>query len=76
MSALRDLESELMEGLPPGSERAPVLRRVTTEAARSPDVQVMPAKGLTLEEVGYPPDDALVARGEAARSVRTAAVPG
>jgi tRNA pseudouridine38-40 synthase len=49
------------------------LRRVTTAAARSPDVQVMPAKGLTLEEVGYPPDDQLVARGREARSVRLAA---
>ncbi len=48
------------------------LRRVTTAAARSPDVQVMPAKGLTLEEVGYPPDDQLVARGREARSVRLA----
>jgi len=47
------------------------LRSVTTAAVRSPDVQVMPAKGLTLEEVGYPPDDQLVARGLAARSVRT-----
>ncbi|SDT25901.1 tRNA pseudouridine38-40 synthase [Friedmanniella luteola] len=46
------------------------LRRVTTAAARSPDVQVMPAKGLTLEEVGYPPDEQLVARGQEARSVR------
>ena len=47
------------------------LRTVTAAAARAPDVQVMPAKGLTLEEVGYPPDDQLVARGHAARSVRT-----
>ena len=46
------------------------LRRVTTAAARSPDVQVMPAKGLTLEEVGYPADDQLVSRGLEARSVR------
>ncbi|GAA1432485.1 tRNA pseudouridine(38-40) synthase TruA [Microlunatus lacustris] len=46
------------------------LQRVTTAAVRSPDVQVMPAHGLTLEEVGYPPDDQLVARGLEARSVR------
>ena len=51
------------------------LRSVAASAARSPDVQVMPAKGLTLEEVGYPPDDQLLARGRAARSVRTQ-VPG
>ncbi len=46
------------------------LREVTTAAARSSDVQVMPAKGLTLEQVGYPPDDQLVARGREARSMR------
>ena len=46
------------------------LERVTTAAARSPDVQVMPARGLTLEEVGYPPNDELVERGRVARSVR------
>ena len=46
------------------------LERVTTAAARSPDVQVLPARGLTLEEVGYPPDDELVERGRVARSVR------
>ena len=46
------------------------LVEVTTAAARSPDVQVMPARGLTLEEVGYPPDDELVERGRVARSVR------
>ena len=48
------------------------LHRVTTAAVRSPDVQVMPARGLVLEEVGYPPDDQLVARGLEARSVRRA----
>ena len=48
------------------------LRRVTATAARSPDVQVMPAKGLTLEEVVYPPDDQLAARVTDARSVRLA----
>jgi len=46
------------------------LERVTAAAARSPDVQVMPARGLTLEEVGYPPDDALAERSRVARSVR------
>ncbi len=46
------------------------LQRVTTAAARSPDVQVMPARGLTLEEVGYPPDHQLLARIIEARSVR------
>ena len=47
------------------------LRAVTAAAGRSSDVQVMPAKGLTLEEVGYPPDDQLSTRSRAARSVRS-----
>jgi len=37
---------------------------------RDPAVPVLPAHGLTLEEVGYPPDDELAARAEAARRVR------
>jgi tRNA pseudouridine38-40 synthase len=46
------------------------LEAVTRAAARSSDVQVMPAHGLTLEEVGYPPDDQLRSRGREARTVR------
>jgi len=46
------------------------LAAVTAAAARAPEVQVMPARGLTLEEVGYPPDEQLVERGREARSVR------
>jgi tRNA pseudouridine38-40 synthase len=38
---------------------------------RDPGVTVVAAKGLTLEEVGYPPDDDLAARAERARAVRT-----
>ena len=38
---------------------------------RDPAVSVVPAHGLTLEEVGYPPDDELAAQAEAARRVRT-----
>jgi tRNA pseudouridine38-40 synthase len=37
---------------------------------RDPAVTVMPAHGLTLEEVAYPEDDALSARAEATRRVR------
>ncbi|MDR1767483.1 MAG: hypothetical protein LBR32_03470 [Propionibacteriaceae bacterium] len=37
---------------------------------RAGDVRVMPAKGLVLAEVGYPPDGQLAARNAAARSVR------
>ena len=37
----------------------------------TPSVTVAPAHGLTLEEVGYPPDDELAAQAEAARRLRT-----
>lgn len=47
------------------------LRRVAVSPVRHGEVQVMPAHGLTLEEVGYPADDELAARARAARSVRT-----
>ena len=46
------------------------LASVTAGAVRASDVQVMPALGLTLEEVGYPPDDQLAARSAEARTVR------
>ncbi|HET7735736.1 MAG TPA: tRNA pseudouridine(38-40) synthase TruA [Nocardioidaceae bacterium] len=38
--------------------------------ARDPRVGVMPAHGLTLEEVSYPPDELLAQRAELARAVR------
>ena len=38
---------------------------------RHPAVTVAPAHGLTLEEVGYPPDDELAAQAGAARRMRT-----
>jgi tRNA pseudouridine38-40 synthase len=38
---------------------------------RDPGVLVVPARGLTLEEVAYPADDALAERVEATRVVRT-----
>lgn len=47
------------------------LKRVATSPTRHGEVQVMPAHGLTLEEVGYPSDDQLAVRAEAARAVRT-----
>ena len=37
---------------------------------RDPAVIVAPAHGLTLEEVGYPPDDELAARAEETRTRR------
>lgn len=45
---------------------------VTARARRDSAIQVMPAAGLTLEEVGYPPDTELAARAVEARTVRTA----
>lgn len=39
--------------------------------ARDPRVKVMPAHGLSLEEVGYPPAEELAARAVEARSTRT-----
>ncbi|MGY4719722.1 tRNA pseudouridine(38-40) synthase TruA [Naumannella cuiyingiana] len=38
--------------------------------ARPSSIQVMPAHGLTLEEVGYPPDDRMGARADEARAYR------
>lgn len=38
---------------------------------RAPEVTVAAARGLTLEEVAYPPDDQLAARAEQTRTVRT-----
>jgi tRNA pseudouridine38-40 synthase len=52
------------------------LTRVTTAAVRDPAVTVMPAHGLTLEEVGYPPDDQLAARAQQARTRRELAGSG
>ncbi len=49
---------------------------VLAAQTRDPAVSVVPAHGLTLEEVGYPPDDGLAARADAARRVRTLEDPG
>jgi tRNA pseudouridine38-40 synthase len=40
-------------------------------AARTSEFAVVPAKGLTLVEVGYPPDDELTARAEQTRAKRS-----
>lgn len=47
------------------------LEDVASSARRHPDVTVMPARGLTLEEVGYPADEQLAQRAARARAVRT-----
>ena len=44
--------------------------RVLAGRERVPDVPVVPAHGLTLEEVRYPPDAELAARAEVTRRVR------
>ncbi|MGY2873332.1 tRNA pseudouridine38-40 synthase [Marmoricola sp. URHA0025 HA25] len=44
---------------------------VLARRERDPAVTVAHAHGLTLEEVGYPPDDELAARAEASRTLRT-----
>ena len=46
-------------------------RQVLEAGVRDPAVLVMPAHGLTLEEVAYPPDDELAARVKETRVVRT-----
>ena len=46
------------------------LRDVRDATTRQSTVMVMPAHGLTLEEVGYPADEELAARAAVARSVR------
>jgi tRNA pseudouridine38-40 synthase len=46
------------------------LAEVIDHVVRDPSVTVMPAHGLTLEEVGYPPDDQLASRAQAARNRR------
>ncbi|QEO10767.1 tRNA pseudouridine(38-40) synthase TruA [Protaetiibacter larvae] len=50
------------------SERAAGIR---DERRRTSEFIVMPARGLTLVEVGYPPDDELAARAERTRARRT-----
>lgn len=56
-----------------GEGRRPVdwPAEVLGQAQRNPGVLVMPAHGLTLEEVAYPADAELAARAEATRVVRT-----
>ncbi len=58
-----------------GEGRRPVHWPAEVLASRLRDqaAQLMPAKGLSLEEVGYPPDDQLAARVAQTRAVRTLA---
>jgi tRNA pseudouridine38-40 synthase len=56
-----------------GERRRPVAwpGDVLAAATRDPAVTVVPPHGLTLEEVGYPPDDELAVQAERSRVVRT-----
>ena len=47
------------------------LTDVSASPGRHNEVLVMPARGLTLEEVGYPAEDQLALRAGQARAVRT-----
>ena len=53
-----------------GRREPPWAAQVLARGQRDAAVTVVPARGLTLEEVGYPADDALAAQAEAARVVR------
>ncbi|QDP98618.1 tRNA pseudouridine(38-40) synthase TruA [Microlunatus elymi] len=53
-----------------GSRDAGWAAEVATRGVRDSGIQVMPASGLTLEEVGYPDDDQLAARAEESRKLR------
>ncbi|NHA67403.1 tRNA pseudouridine(38-40) synthase TruA [Phycicoccus flavus] len=59
--------------VPVGEGRAPVgwPAHVLAAGVRDPRVRVMPARGLSLEEVVYPADGALADRAREARAVRT-----
>lgn len=56
-----------------GTGRRPLgwIDEVAASLVRHGEVRVMPAAGLCLEEVGYPPDEQLSVRTAQARSVRT-----
>ena len=68
----------LARRLPPRGGRGAARRRLgwpacSPRGARDPAVTVVPAHGLTLEEVGYPADDELAQRARAARRLRVLA---
>src|SRR5699024_9006885 len=58
--------------VPVGEGRRPVgwPLEVLERGRRDPSVTVMPAHGLCLEEIAYPPEGELAARAEAARATR------
>jgi len=68
-SMVRSLVGALV-GVGSGRRSVGWLTDLTGAAVRDSSVEVMAAHGLTLEEVGYPPDDALAQRVAQARSIR------
>lgn len=75
-SMVRCLVGALVE-VAAGRRSTDWLGAVTAAAVRRSEIPVLPAHGLTLEEVGYPPDDLLAARVAESQAVRTlAATPG
>ncbi|HLL62962.1 MAG TPA: tRNA pseudouridine(38-40) synthase TruA, partial [Propionibacteriaceae bacterium] len=69
-SMVRSLVGALVE-VGTGRRDSAWLAAVTAGAARNPSVPVLPPGGLTLEEVGYPPEEHLAARTELARRTRS-----
>jgi tRNA pseudouridine38-40 synthase len=68
-SMVRSLVGALVE-VGSGRRDAGWLELVTAAAVRDPAIPVLAAGGLTLEEVGYPPDAELAERARQARSLR------
>ena len=62
--------SRLRRALEAYAGRFAEAREVMIAGIRDPRVKVMPAHGLALEEVGYPPPHRMAARAEEARARR------
>jgi tRNA pseudouridine38-40 synthase len=54
-----------------GKRDATWLAQAATQTARCGEIPVLPARGLTLEEVSYPPDDQLTKRATQSRAMRS-----
>lgn len=73
-SMVRSLVGALVE-VGTGRRRVDWLTGLLDRTERCGEIPVMPAHGLVLEEVGYPPPDQLAARVTAARARRTLIAP-
>jgi tRNA pseudouridine38-40 synthase len=69
-SMVRSVVGALVE-VGTGRRDAAWLANLLDAPVRATEVPVLPARGLVLEEVGYPPDDQLAARAREARARRT-----